>query len=288
MLGSVIGSRIRIAHEIAPGRCLVEADASQFETALVNLMVNARDAMNGEGTLTVRVQEVSGMPAIRGHQGGTGRFVAVSVADSGAGIPADKLVQIFEPFFTTKEVGKGTGLGLSQVYGFAKQSGGDVAVESEFGHGATFTLYLPQVDRGEGGDAPVQDRLSISVRDGRGRRVLVVEDNTEVGKFSTQVLQDLGFETTWAANAAEALACLESGQPFDVVFSDVVMPGINGVELGQEIRRRYPDLPVILTSGYSHVLAEQGRHGFELLQKPYAAEELSRVLNQVPGRQGRN
>jgi PAS domain S-box-containing protein len=288
MLGSVIGSRVRIVREIAPGRCLVEADASQFETALVNLMVNARDAMNGEGTLTVRVEEVSGMPAIRGHRSGTGRFVAVSVADSGAGIPADKLVQIFEPFFTTKEVGKGTGLGLSQVYGFAKQSGGDVAVESEFGHGATFTLYLPQVDRGVGDDVPVQGRLSGSVREGRGRRVLVVEDNTEVGRFSTQVLQDLGFETTWAANAAEALACLESGQPFDVVFSDVVMPGINGVELGQEIKRRYPDLPVILTSGYSHVLAEQGRHGFELLHKPYAAEELSRVLNQVPGRRGRN
>jgi CheY-like chemotaxis protein len=249
-------------------------------------MVNARDAMDGEGALTVRVEELSGMPAIRGHRGGTGRFVAVSVTDQGAGIPADRLVQIFEPFFTTKEVGKGTGLGLSQVYGFAKQSGGDVAVESEVGQGATFTLYLPQVDHAGEDDAPTRERLSAAVKDGRGRRVLVVEDNNDVGKFSTQLLQDLGYETTWAANGAEALALLGNGQVFDVVFSDVVMPGINGVQLGQEIRRRYPDLPVILTSGYSHVLAEQGRHGFELLQKPYAAEELSRVLSRVSGRRG--
>ena len=111
--------------------------------------------------------------------------------------------------------------------------------------------------------------------------MLVVEDNIEVGRFSTQLLQDLGYETTWAANAAEALSCLEQGQVFDVVFSDVVMPGLNGIELGHEIRLRYPQLPVILTSGYSHVLAEKGHHGFELLKKPYAAEELSRLLRRV-------
>ena len=281
MLGTVVGSRIRIEHEIACERCLVEADASQFETALINMVVNARDAMDGEGKLTVRVAEVSGMPAIRGHGGGAGRFVSVSLTDTGVGIAPDKLIQIFEPFFTTKEVGKGTGFGLSQVYGFAKQSGGDVAVESELGRGTTFTIYLPRSEQGATEDSPADDRSFAAVKDGRGRRVLVVEDNVEVGRFSTQLLQDLGYETTWAANAAEALSCLETGPGFDVVFSDVVMPGINGVELGQEIRLRYPGLPVILTSGYSHVLAEKGLHGFELLQKPYAAEELSRVLRRV-------
>ena len=281
MLGTVMGSRIRIEHEIACERCLVEADASQFETALINMVVNARDAMDGEGTLTVRVEEVSGMPAIRGHRGGSGPFVAVSLTDTGVGIAPDKLVRIFEPFFTTKEVGRGTGLGLSQVYGFAKQSGGDVAVESELGCGTTFTIYLPRTEQGSTEDAPAEDRFSAAVKDGRGRRVLVVEDNVEIGRFSTQLLQDLGYETTWAANAVEALSCLEKGPGFDVVFSDVVMPGINGVELGQEIQRRYPGLPVILTSGYSHVLAEKGHHGFELLQKPYAAEELSLVLRRV-------
>jgi CheY-like chemotaxis protein len=114
--------------------------------------------------------------------------------------------------------------------------------------------------------------------------VLVVEDNLEVGQFSTQLLQDLGYVTTWAANAREALELLGEADGFDVVFSDVVMPGMGGVELGEEIRRRHPSLPVILTSGYSHVLAEEGRHGFELLHKPYAAEELSRVLRRVTRR----
>jgi signal transduction histidine kinase len=283
MLRTIVGARILIVADVVCKSCFVEADVSQFETALVNMAVNARDAMDGEGTLTVRVEDVSRMPPLRNHAGGRGRFVAVSLTDTGSGIAPDKLAQIFEPFFTTKEVGRGTGLGLSQVYGFAKQSGGDVAVESEIGRGATFTLYLPRVEReARTGDVSGEGSRSDPGEGGRGRRVLVVEDNVEVGAFSTQILQDLGYETTWAANADEALGRLkETNGGFDVVFSDVVMPGMSGVELGQEIRRAYPELPVVLTSGYSHVLAEEGRHGFELLQKPYAAEELSRILRQA-------
>ena len=278
MLRTIVGARIPIETEIACETCFVEADVSQFETALVNLAVNARDAMDGEGRLTVRVEEIPEMPAIRGHAGALGCFVAVSLTDTGTGIPPDKLGQIFEPFFTTKEVGKGTGLGLSQVIGFAKQSGGDVSVRSKVGHGTTFTLYLPQTDAEVATDGPTAPNASEPTEHGRGRRVLVVEDNVEVGQFSTQILQDLGYETTWASNADEALKLLGEVDGFDVVFSDVMMPGMSGVELGQQIRRRYPGLPVVLTSGYSHVLAEEGRHGFELLQKPYAAENLSRVL----------
>jgi PAS domain S-box-containing protein len=283
LLRTVAGPRVRIEARAPRGRCFAEADASQFETALVNMAANARDAMGGEGTLTVRVEGVAGMPPIRGHGGAPGGFVAVSVSDTGSGIPPDELPRVFEPFFTTKEVGKGTGLGLSQVYGLAKQSGGDVAVESQVGRGTTFTLYLPRVE-GEGtGGAAVEDATAPRpAPGGGGRRVLVVEDNAEVGAFSTQVLQDLGYETIWASSGAEALALLEDGPArFDVVFSDVVMPGMGGVELGREIRRRHPGLPVVLTSGYSHVLAEEGRHAFELLHKPYAAEELSRVLRRV-------
>jgi PAS domain S-box-containing protein len=282
MVRTIVGSRIRITTDVASESCFVEADVAQFETALVNMAVNARDAMEGEGTLTVRVEVTSQMPALRGHAGGSGDFVAVSLSDTGSGIEPDKISQIFEPFFTTKEVGKGTGLGLSQVYGFVKQSGGDVDVKSEVGRGTTFILYLPRVQSEPGeipillGDAPFEA--------GGGRRVLVVEDNTEVGQFSTQILEDLGYVTTWAANADEALRLLsKTPDGFDIVFSDVVMPGMSGVDLGHEIRRRYPDLPVVLTSGYSHVLAEEGRHGFELLHKPYAAEELSRVLQKMMG-----
>jgi PAS domain S-box-containing protein len=283
MLRTIVGSRIRIEADTSCDPCFVEADVIQFETALVNMAVNARDAMDGEGTLTVHIDALSEMPSIRGHAGGPGTFVAVSISDTGSGIPADQLGQIFEPFFTTKEVGKGTGLGLSQVYGFAKQSGGDVEVESEPGKGTTFKLYLPKVEREVGLDEAASDgRGSGQHEDGRGCRVLVVEDNIEVGQFSTQLLQDLGYKTTWAANAHEALKLLEEDHTrFDVVFSDVVMPGMSGVELGREIGQRYPSLPVVLTSGYSHVLAEEGRHGFELLHKPYAVEDVSRVLRRA-------
>jgi PAS domain S-box-containing protein len=283
MLRTIVGSRIRIEADTACDPCFVEADVIQFETALVNMAVNARDAMNGEGTLRVHVDALADMPSVRGHAGGPGSFVAVSVSDTGSGIPADQLGQIFEPFFTTKEVGKGTGLGLSQVYGFAKQSGGDVAVESELGRGTSFTLYLPKVEREIATEEVGSEaRRGGPHEHGRGCRVLLVEDNIEVGQFSTQLLQDLGYETSWAANAHEALKLLEEDHTrFDVVFSDVVMPGMSGVELGREIGQRYPSLPVVLTSGYSHVLAEEGRHGFELLHKPYAVEDVSRVLRRA-------
>lgn len=274
MLGSITGALIDIRVERACDRCLVEADLSQFETALVNLGVNARDAMDGEGCLTIRIEETTEQTS---PESAPISFVVVTVSDTGVGIAADKLGQIFEPFFTTKEVGRGTGLGLSQVYGFAKQSGGDVRVESAPGQGATFRLFLP---RASGNAALPQDpRTAVRrVTTGGGRRVLVVEDNVEVGTFSMQLLNDLGYQTEWAADAEEALRLLKQGDGFDAVFSDVVMPGMDGVAFANEVRRLHPELPIILTSGYSHVLAEEGRHGFELLQKPYAVEELSRAL----------
>jgi CheY-like chemotaxis protein len=186
----------------------------------------------------------------------------------------------FEPFYTTKAVGKGTGLGLSQVFGFAKQSGGDVAVESGPG-GTTFTLCLPEV---EPVITEVQEERPSTLPEpgGTGQRVLVVEDNVEVGRFATQILQDLGYETTWATNAEEALDRLGGdGNAFDIVFSDVVMPGMGGIELAKILRRTMPGMPVVLASGYSDVLAQEGTHGFELLQKPYSAEQVSRILRRV-------
>jgi PAS domain S-box-containing protein len=282
MLDTVSGARIHVVTELPDAACYVRADRSQFETALVNMAVNARDAMGGEGTLTVRLACGMGKPAIRGHAAAPGPFAAVSLADMGSGIAPEVVGRIFEPFFTTKDVGKGTGLGLSQVFGFAKQSGGDVGVESAVGRGTTFTLYLPEIEPGE----PEEARLAQAVGDagGAGQRVLVVEDNVEVGRFATQILEDLGYETTWARNAEDALARLGTDcSGFDAVFSDVVMPGMDGVDLAREILRRCPGMPVILASGYSHVLAREGSHGFELLHKPYSADQLSRILRRVTG-----
>ncbi|GLS47067.1 PAS domain-containing sensor histidine kinase [Methylobacterium brachythecii] len=281
MLGTIVGARIRIERILHELPCYIEADISQFETALVNLAVNARDAMDGEGRLELRVHCGAELPAIRTHHGDTSPYVAVSVTDTGTGIAPERIAHIFEPFYTTKEVGKGTGLGLSQVFGFAKQSGGNVEVQSEVGQGATFTIYLPQVEA-RTGERAVPSIRGIQRDTGGGRRVLVVEDNPDVGAFSTQLLQDLGYATTWAGRASEALLLLaEDVTQFDVVFSDVVMPGMNGVEMAREIRKLYPSLPVVLTSGYSHVLAEEGPQGFELLRKPYAVEDLSRVFRKA-------
>lgn len=277
MLDTATGSFVKIVVRAVKRPCIVCADASQFETALVNMAVNARDAMGGAGTLTITLDCEQAMPPIRGHGGGPGPFVTIALHDTGVGIAADDLSRIFEPFFTTKEVGKGTGLGLSQVFGFAKQSGGDVDVHSAPGEGTTITLYLPQAD----GTAPTRrgDHPADAAIDGQERCVLVVEDNIDVGRFSTQTLDDFGYRTFWVASAEEALERLgRDGNGIDIVFSDVVMPGMGGIELAKRLAVALPALPVVLTSGYSHVLANGGAHGFTLLQKPYSAEQLAKVL----------
>jgi PAS domain S-box-containing protein len=278
MLDSVTGARIRVTIELPDTPRYVRADESQFETALINMAVNARDAMDGEGGLTLRLEGDRPMPPIRGHAGARGPFVAVRVTDTGAGIPPADLGRIFEPFFTTKEVGKGTGLGLSQVIGFAKQSGGDIDVASTLGGGTTFTLYLPQVAASAANvEAGRDDRRDAEPQ--RGLCILVVEDNVGVGRFCTQILEDLGHAPVWTQSAEAALAELDrTPDRFDVVFSDVVMPGMGGFALARQLQASRPDLPVVLTSGYSHVLAKDDAHGFALVRKPYSAQQLAQVL----------
>ncbi len=279
MVRTLTGSRIKVAVRLAEEPCYIDADRSQFDTAIVNMAVNARDAMHGEGELTIAVGATPRMPSIRRHPAVEGKFVTIALTDTGSGIPSDKIDQIFEPFFTTKGIGEGTGLGLSQVFGFAKQSGGDIFVESLEGHGSTFTLYLPQV-AGEARAPATETDDAIAL--GEGACVLVVEDNADVGRFATQALSELGYNTVLAMNGLKALSELAScSDRFDVVFSDVMMPGMSGIELGQEIGRLYPAIPVVLTSGYSEVLAQTGTHGFELLHKPYSIDELSRALRKV-------
>jgi signal transduction histidine kinase/CheY-like chemotaxis protein len=281
LIRPLVGGRIQIEVDIDDPDCFAIADIAQFETALINLAVNARDAMDGGGRLTIRVDKVHGIPVLRAQAARSGEFVAISIADTGTGIAPDHLQSIFEPFFTTKEVGKGTGLGLSQAFGFAKQSDGDIDVSSTLGRGATFTIYLPQAV------APASEKEAAAILGepaitGRGYRVLVVEDNDEVGQFSTELLEDLGYAVKRVANANAALAMLSKDEfSADLVFSDVIMPGMNGVELAGVIRDRYPGLPVVLTSGYSNVLAENAHSGFELIQKPYSVESLSRILRKA-------
>ncbi|WP_264048398.1 hybrid sensor histidine kinase/response regulator [Methylobacterium flocculans] len=278
MVGTLSGSRIKVVTDLPDEPCFINADPSQFDTALVNMAVNARDAMDGEGTLTITVHPVPVIPPIRSHPAVRGDFVAVCIEDTGAGIAPDQIEHIFEPFFTTKDVGQGTGLGLSQVFGFAKQSGGEVRVQSTVGEGTMFVLYLPRVEASAHSPQAEPEPLV----DGHGMCVLVVEDNADVGTFATQTLAELGYVTVWTTNADEALAELaKDADRFDVVFTDVVMPGMNGIDLAHRIRQDHHDLPVLLASGYSHVLAQNGTFGFELLHKPYSVEQLSRLLRKV-------
>ena len=280
MLNTLTGARIQVNVQLPEQAYYIHADSSQFETALINIALNARDAMEGQGSLTLRLDHNVALPPIRGHAGSRGSFTAISLQDTGGGIDARVLEHIFEPFFTTKEVGKGTGLGLSQVFGFAKQSGGNVDVSSIAGQGARFTLYLPQVD-GSGVDelpADGQQWGELSAEEGK-YRVLIVEDNLEVGRFANQILQDLGYETAWAANGQEALLMVgPDAMAFDAIFSDVVMPGMSGVALARELRLRRAELPVILASGYSDELARSACEGVEFLAKPYSADQVSRIL----------
>jgi two-component system NtrC family sensor kinase len=261
--------------------CAVRVDPSELELALLNLAVNARDAMPNGGALSITAKPV----ALKGRtteEGLSGEFVAIRVADTGCGIPADILPHVFEPFFTTKEVGKGTGLGLSQVYGFAKQSGGTATVTSTVGRGTVITLFLPRTQELP---APLIARMEPEAAPRRAGTVLVVEDSPEVAEVATAYFQQLGYMVKQVANAREALELLGNDPKIDLVFSDILMPGgMNGLELGHTIRRLYPAMPVLLATGYSDSARDAVQQGFVVLQKPFDLAALERALREAQKR----
>jgi two-component system NtrC family sensor kinase len=256
-------------------RCAVKVDPSELELALLNLAVNARDAMPQGGALGITAKAV----VLKGkavEEGLAGEFVAIRVADTGSGIPPDALPHVFEPFFTTKEVGKGTGLGLSQVYGFAKQSGGTATVTSTVGRGTVITLYLPRTH--EHPAPSMADAEPESVPEPAGT-VLLVEDNAEVAEVASAYFEQLGYRVRAVTSAQAALQSLDADPKVDLVFSDILMPGgMNGLELGHAIVARYPGLPVLLASGYSNSARDAVAQGFVVLQKPFDLAALERGL----------
>ena len=295
MVRTLIGSRVRLslvadaadaveaaAPASASSACWVDVDPGQFDTAIVNLAANARDAMAGVGTLTIGTCRVARIPPLRGMPARSGDFVAVSVQDTGTGIAPERLDRVFEPFYTTKPVGQGTGLGLAQVFGFAQQSGGAVQVESVLGEGTTFTLYLP-LSRRKAATAAIDADASLAATPPRGR-LLVVEDNLEVGAAAAETLAEVGYQVVRAPGGAEALALLaDSPGSFIGVFSDVMMAPMDGIALARAIRSRYPWMPVLLCSGYSSVLASADAPEFPLLAKPYSLVALSQALHDAIG-----
>jgi two-component system, NtrC family, sensor kinase len=258
--------------------CAVKVDPSELELALLNLAVNARDAMPSGGTLAITAKPV----VLRGktsEEGLSGDFVAIRVADTGSGIPANVLPRVFEPFFTTKDVGKGTGLGLSQVYGFARQSGGAATIASSARRGTVVTLFLPRT--WEAAARPQEQSAVVGAKKHAGT-VLLVEDNAEVAEVGKAYFEELGYKVKQAASARAGLDLVERDRDVDVVFSDILMPGgMNGLELADAIRRRFPHIVVLLTTGYSSSAQDAVRRGFAVLQKPYDLTELDRALREA-------
>jgi CheY-like chemotaxis protein len=272
MLDRTLGERIRVVTDLAPGLCPIAADPTQLESALLNIAVNARDAMPDGGTLTIATRDA---PDLGGGRTG----VAVAMTDTGAGIEAEMLQRVFEPFFTTKSVGKGTGLGLSQVYGFATQTGGDVQVTSEVGAGTTVTMLLPCT---EDVAEPKAALPAASGRNGRSGHILIVDDNEEVGALAETLCKELGHEVARVRSGEEALGKVRDGS-FDVVFTDVVMPGMSGLQLAERLREQAPGLAIVLTTGFSDEISGAGTGGLPVVYKPYRLETLAAVLGEALG-----
>jgi CheY-like chemotaxis protein len=268
VLDTGLGSGIDLRIEADDGIWPIKVDAAEFETALVNLVINARDAMPHGGTVTVHAGNVFVDDGVS-----KGDFVAIKVEDTGIGIPDDVLAKIFDPFFTTKPVGKGTGLGLSQVHGFAHQAGGTIAVESELGKGTSFTICLPR------STAALKQRPEEVSRRGSGT-VLLVEDNPDVANASTDLLEELGYAVRWAADVDTALS-EAAANGIDLVLSDIVMPGkMDGLALARILKQRHPLLPILLATGYSDAARDAGGE-FPILRKPYQIHELNEALSRL-------
>jgi PAS domain S-box-containing protein len=266
MLSRTLGGRIEIVLDLGPDLWPIFIDSTQLETALLNAAINARDAMAAGGRLTISSRNIAG-------EHGAPDMVCICLADTGEGIKAEALERVFDPFFTTKPVGKGTGLGLSQIHGFAAQSGGRAAIESVPGEGTQLHLYLPRALDAAAAARPCEAGIAA----GGGAVILLVEDNDQVRAFAESLLVELDFRVISAADAEAALLVL-GREPIDLLFTDVLMPGMSGLELAARARERRPDLPVLLASGYSGEIAGGTACAFQTLAKPYGAQTLGAAL----------
>jgi signal transduction histidine kinase/ActR/RegA family two-component response regulator len=268
---------VHVVIDLSPDLWPVEVDASELELVVLNLAVNARDAMPKGGTIKITAENRAAQAEASEQED----FVRLVIADDGSGMTPEVQARVFEPFFTTKDIGKGSGLGLAQVHGFAQQSGGTIEIDSEVGKGTTISLLLP---RSPNHAAPDQHHL-VDLHVARRRAeaagtILLVEDDDEVAALVAEMLDELGYQVVRAATAAAALGALANGRTVDVVFSDIMMPGgMNGVELAREIRLRRTDLPILLTSGYSEATKQAAEaQGIKILRKPYQLAELAEAL----------
>lgn len=289
MLRRSLGEGVEIETVIMGGLWNTFVDTVQVENALLNLAINARDAMQAQGKLTIEAGNafLDDTYVARHGDVAAGQYVMVAVTDTGCGIPTELLERVFEPFYTTKPEGQGTGLGLSMVYGFVKQSGGHIKIYSEVGHGTTVRIYLPRAQQPE----DVETDLETGEITGGSETVLVVEDDEDVRGTVVDLLSELGYRVLRAKDAQSALAIVESGVPIDLLFTDVVMPGpLGSPELARRARERLPNIAVLFTSGYTdNAIVHGGRldEGVDLLSKPYSREAMARKIRYVLRNQAR-
>ena len=286
LLRRAVGEQVEIELHQDPELWLCSVDAAQFESALLNLALNARDAMRNGGRLMIETRRTTHELGVGGDlEWKPGNYVAISVADTGSGMTAHVRERAFEPFFTTKALGEGSGLGLSQVYGYAKQMGGHVTIDSIEGAGTTVTIYLPWAEASRMPAAAEAAREEPAASS--GQTILVVEDDAEVRHGVVAALGDLGYHVVAAASGTEAIAILGGKQPFDLLFADVVMPrGVSGVEVAREalrVRKGIKGIKVLLTSGYAPdvVVAEGSDERFPMLAKPYRRHDLAQTVHRV-------
>ncbi|GGC18008.1 histidine kinase [Oxalicibacterium flavum] len=283
MVSRTLGESIETEVITSAGLWNAMVDIVQLENAVLNLAINARDAMHGTGKLTIEAGNafLDENYARKHSDVNPGQYVMLAVTDTGTGMSPEVVAQAFEPFFSTKPEGKGTGLGLSMVYGFIKQSGGHIGIYSEIGHGTTIRLYLPRTTDTEHIVTPPEEQFVI----GGSETILVVEDDEQVRSIVVDMLRELGYQILKAADAQSAFAIIESGVRIDLLFSDVVMPGpMRSTELARMARERIPDIAVLFTSGYTQNAIVHGNRldaGVELLSKPYTRETLSRKIRHV-------
>jgi PAS domain S-box-containing protein len=284
LLRRTIGDTIELRTHLAPDLWLARVDAGEVEAAVLNLAINARDAMPDGGKLSIRTDNAQLEDGEIGFEGPltAGEYVRISVSDNGAGMTKETLSRVFEPFFTTKAPGRGTGLGLSTIYGFVKQSNGNITIYSELGTGTTVNLYLPRsVDAKHAQQAAAPSEAQAA----KGERVLVVEDNRDVRALTVKRFERLGYEVVECVTGAEARDALKSGLEVEIVFTDIMMPGgLTGIDLGRWIGENRPELPVILTTGFAEEIAgtmTAGKEPWTILRKPYTQKDLANVVRAV-------
>ena len=279
LLDRSLGGGIEIRTQIEPNAWPVKIDTGEFELVILNLCVNARDAMPEGGVITIAAKNL-----LFADDGGSGEYVTVTVTDNGTGMSEVTIARAFEPFFTTKDIGKGSGLGLSQAYGFARSSGGTLRIDSQLGHGTTIELLLPRSSQSlEAVHSTPADPVS-KIPDGRALgSVLIVEDDDEVAEFTAEMFSEIGFDVLRASSSIEALEQISGAKTFSLVFSDIMMPGgMSGIQLVEEMLTRNIKLPVLLTSGYPSGFSEKAAAlNLHILAKPFSIQQLEDVVSTI-------